>query len=819
MTASPTDDLAPLNERTARLAALARGGAMATMAAVLLYRPVFSGVPHRLAPSAVFGLLLLVAGVLWLYAEVLHGRLDLRFGVAGGIFAAFMLVGAVAGLAAPQTNLLAAAQWWWTMATYGLTALIVLQLASAPEPRRFLLACILATAAALTCYALWHRVFTVPALSQWYARNPAAFLRELGVDAHLLGDVRGRLGAGQAYGSFVTANQLAAFLVLTVPPLAALAVDGTRRRAHRCLLAGAALAGVLALLLTGSKGGWLALAAASALPAVIFLKAKRKRYLLASAAVLLLGMTFILTWSPARQAVARSAGVRLGYWRTSASMIRSHPLLGVGPGSWGDYYRRGKAPEDEEARAAHNAHLQVAAETGLPSLALWLTLWGLVLWRCRPGGSRKVGKSEGRKVDGRGNDELQTTDDAQHEGRGRTLITHHSSLITTGLVVSALAWLCHFYIVGGFHPPPEGGPAWLRSASALPYLLTWAVWAGVFLTVLRSRGNATALRWGLLVGVVGFLLHSAVDFTFRVPALGGTAAALAAIAVAGAHPPRRIRIALGPLRAGLLLLSATTVALVWCWFVAPLTIEHSDAVAEATQNPTDAAWEHACLTLPLDDEAWAGRATFLLDQPERYKDAVASAEMAIRLHPLSASNWKLLGDVHRAAGKHTDATKAYALALDLYPSLPLAWYVWARSAEISGVALTHVSAGHARGLALLERQHHRRNRILGPPTELSIFAEFGADELTPAILLQGTLEMARRLGRYAAPDGAAPADVLEALAAHVDWGEHPPPWQRIRAEWRSMSEAERLRRLWAALAEHLWRWELEFRSEYASRSV
>ena len=46
-----------------------------------------------------------------------------------------------AGLAAPQPNLLAAVQWWWTMATYGLTALIVLQLASVPEPRRFLLAC------------------------------------------------------------------------------------------------------------------------------------------------------------------------------------------------------------------------------------------------------------------------------------------------------------------------------------------------------------------------------------------------------------------------------------------------------------------------------------------------------------------------------------------------------------------------------------------------------------------------------------------------------------------------------------------------------
>jgi len=802
MTTSPTDDIAPLDERTARLAALAQGGAVAVMAVVLLYRPLFSGVPHRLASTAVFGLLLLVAGVLWLYAETLHGRLGVRFGTPGSVFAAFMLVGVAACLRAP--HLLAALQWWWTMATYGLTALIVLQLATSPDLRRFLLACVLGTAAALTCYALWHRAFTVPALREWYAMNPAAFLHELGADGHLLGDVQGRLGADQAYGNFVTANQLAAFMVLTVPPLGAMALDAARKRAHRCILAGAAVAGLLALLLTGSKGGWLALAAAGLLPAVALLRIKRRWWMVAGAAALLVACTVAFGWMPGRQALQRSAGVRLGYWRASVEMTRAQPVLGVGPGSWGDHYRMLKAPEDEEARAAHNAHLQIAAENGLPSLALWLALWGIVLWRCRPDGNgfatEYTENTETTETAGTG------TNDAQHGGRGRS-----RTLITAGLALSALAWVWHFALLGGFHPLPEGGPAWLRSATLLPYVLTWAVWAGVFLAVLRSRGSTTALRWGLLVGLVGFLLHSTVDFTFRVPALGGSAAALAALALAGARPPRRVCMAMSQVRAAIVLLPATAVALVCCWFVAPQAVEHSLALAEADQTPTDAAYAYACRTLPWDDEAWAARAAFLLSQPETRKNALVCAQRAIALHPLSASHWKLLGDVYRAAGDPADATKAYAQARDLHPSLPLAWYVWARSVEMSDPASAQARGGYAQALALLDRQHHRRNRILGPPTDLSVFAQYDAHELTSAVLLQSTLDMAHSVGRFHTPEGPPPSDILEAMATHVNWGEHPPPWDRIRADWHLMSAGEQRHRLWSALAEHLWRWELELK--------
>jgi O-antigen ligase len=84
-------------------------------------------------------------------------------------------------------------------------------------------------------------------------------------------------------------------------------------------------------------------------------------------------------------AAAPSVGARVGHastdlvedrlqiWRTSVDLIRAHPLLGTGPGTFQTVFNRRKPPNLERKWSAHNLWLHYAVETGLVGLAalLW----------------------------------------------------------------------------------------------------------------------------------------------------------------------------------------------------------------------------------------------------------------------------------------------------------------------------------------------------------------------------------------------------------------------------------------------------------------
>jgi O-antigen ligase len=79
---------------------------------------------------------------------------------------------------------------------------------------------------------------------------------------------------------------------------------------------------------------------------------------------------------------------RVVMWKIGADMIRDHPFFGVGPEMIPVLYEsyRAKYPEAVNARNPHlhNNPIQIAAERGLPALALWL--WfvaaaGVATWR------------------------------------------------------------------------------------------------------------------------------------------------------------------------------------------------------------------------------------------------------------------------------------------------------------------------------------------------------------------------------------------------------------------------------------------------------
>jgi O-antigen ligase len=70
---------------------------------------------------------------------------------------------------------------------------------------------------------------------------------------------------------------------------------------------------------------------------------------------------------------------RMAMLREGEHMVRAHPLVGVGPNMVEQQYAQYRDPEAVERvnPHLHNVPLQIAAERGLPALALWV--WFIVV--------------------------------------------------------------------------------------------------------------------------------------------------------------------------------------------------------------------------------------------------------------------------------------------------------------------------------------------------------------------------------------------------------------------------------------------------------
>jgi putative inorganic carbon (hco3(-)) transporter len=86
---------------------------------------------------------------------------------------------------------------------------------------------------------------------------------------------------------------------------------------------------------------------------------------------------------------------RFAMMRTGAAMIKDEPLTGIGPDMVPRMYReyRDSSAVNEVNPHLHNVPLQIAAERGLPAVAIWLWFVGSVLlglWRLFRSGDSRV---------------------------------------------------------------------------------------------------------------------------------------------------------------------------------------------------------------------------------------------------------------------------------------------------------------------------------------------------------------------------------------------------------------------------------------------
>ncbi len=70
---------------------------------------------------------------------------------------------------------------------------------------------------------------------------------------------------------------------------------------------------------------------------------------------------------------------RLNLWKTALAIISDHPLIGIGSGTFNDYFEIYRVPGFYDARGhAHNDYLNKAVISGLVGLITWLAMW--VAW-------------------------------------------------------------------------------------------------------------------------------------------------------------------------------------------------------------------------------------------------------------------------------------------------------------------------------------------------------------------------------------------------------------------------------------------------------
>jgi O-antigen ligase len=435
----------------------------------------------------------------------------------------------------------------------------------------------------------------------------------------------GSLYGSALWGTFPTSNALAGYLLLGAFCAGGLAVAACGRIGRwgwgsSAVLLAAALVG------TRSRGGilaagvgllWWGAWAARAAPG------RRGRMVgVAAAAVLCLAVGVALwegpgslaRWANLPWALTSTTSEPSFRWRQliytwSLAMIRDHLLLGTGPGTFPLVLGRYQQVPYVTGRYAHNAWLELAAETGIPFALLVLAGFGLSLRQA-----------------------LRTLRVA---GPERPLLLG----ITAALLASAAHALLDL--------------DWSLPAVALPVcLLLGALWAaarGGSWTVEGSPRVPARILQGAaaVIALAAFLLGATRSFAVSLHLEGRAAFAQGALEEAE-----------GAFRAARRLNPAWYAPRYWLAEVAVRRGRPQEAVAEAAAaarlNPVDGG-----AAFHLGRTLWAAG---------RLEEAEASLRRAVVLDPASGPNlYGTLGDFFVATGRSAEALRWYRRAAEVFP--------------------------------------------------------------------------------------------------------------------------------------------------------
>jgi O-antigen ligase len=195
------------------------------------------------------------------------------------------------------------------------------------------------------------------------------------------------------FGPYVDRDHYAGLMELVIPISAAYVLSRTKRDPLNGILWFAVLVPAVSLLLTGSRGGFVAILVEILILSWVLLKDNPRRIRSMQAATMgaaLVGIAALFFWlvptyiltklgTASNYVPAVSAESRPTLWRNSLGIFRDHPWWGAGMGSFATVYPHYETvPSDLVTEHAHNDYVEALTETGL--LGAVLILAGLLLF-------------------------------------------------------------------------------------------------------------------------------------------------------------------------------------------------------------------------------------------------------------------------------------------------------------------------------------------------------------------------------------------------------------------------------------------------------
>ena len=501
---------------------IAEAGALFLGLFVVAVRPTFSGLASPLELNVKMHLAIFMALCLVTLILALRKQLALRAPLVTLALLAFAAMTVLTAFLADYR--FAAMVRMLDLVAWCALILVLVQVISTPLRARLSTAALTATLALLAVYGLHQYFFGLDEIQRELPRYIQDLVASGKLSSSLSSTFVKRATSGDVFGTFMIANGLAGYLIILLPAAFAAALVLWREHKATGVVVGlVAIAALVVLGMTRSKGGMLSLAAVVVAAGVWFVFRRIRGVMAVAALLLMIAVTYFAQTSTDEAALARrnrfslgdSAEVRVEYWKGTLGIIKKRPWLGVGPGNFKDHYLAHRTPEGSETDYAHNDTLEVAAEMGLVGLLIYLAIW--VTWFAEL--RRSPPKPDVPEQD---------------DGKARLILV---------VLIGAAGVLAIVFTMSRFVQTTETGMMML--IGLVVWLGVYAVQARQALGVEAPMRHAGLLKGALVVGVCAFLVHSTIDFDLNVPGITAPLACVLATALAlrrtdAERKPRRL---------------------------------------------------------------------------------------------------------------------------------------------------------------------------------------------------------------------------------------------------------------------------------------
>lgn len=313
------------------------------------------------------------AGLLLAIRMVRTGRISLRWLQMDYWVVGFLFLAALSVVQSAH----AAAGWYNYFYVVGLQALVYFLISRTIQSEREAKSAVLAVLASALFVCAW-------GLLQYQAGIDVT--AERWIDGDQFPGLKTRV-----YSTLGNPNVLASFLIMAVGLAAGWSTDPHINRYFPFLLAGLAFIAILCIILTYSRGAWLALGGMALMMGCFSRRWNWRIFLIggitATGLLVLMQESLISRFlsikgmfNPADSSVA----LRWALWESTLAMVQEHPWLGIG---WGAYrfvypeYDFFVQNESVIIYHGHNTLLSLAAEIGIAGMLFFAALWGLAVVR------------------------------------------------------------------------------------------------------------------------------------------------------------------------------------------------------------------------------------------------------------------------------------------------------------------------------------------------------------------------------------------------------------------------------------------------------